>query len=111
VYANGFSSSLPIDVQIAMYRSVAGLEDVEFVRPAYAIEYDFVDPTELIPTLQTKKIKGLFLAGQINGTTGYEEAAAQGLMAGINAVLSIDNNAFVLGRDERLYWGHDRQIL
>jgi len=60
VYANGFSSSLPIDVQIAMYRSVAGLEDVEFVRPAYAIEYDFVDPTELIPTLQTKKVKGFF---------------------------------------------------
>lgn len=100
VYANGFSSSLPIDVQIAMYRSVAGLEHVEFVRPAYAIEYDFVDPTELFPTLQSKKIKGLFLAGQINGTTGYEEAAAQGLMAGINAVLSIDNNSFVLGRDE-----------
>ncbi|MEF3255807.1 MAG: tRNA uridine-5-carboxymethylaminomethyl(34) synthesis enzyme MnmG, partial [Deferribacterales bacterium] len=100
VYANGFSSSLPIDVQIAMYRSVVGLEKVEFIRPAYAIEYDFVQPTELYPTLETKTIKGLFFAGQINGTTGYEEAAAQGLIAGINAVLSIDGKSFVLGRDE-----------
>lgn len=100
IYANGFSSSLPIDVQIAMYRSLEGLENVEFVRPAYAIEYDFVQPTELYPTLETKKIKGLFFAGQINGTTGYEEAAAQGIMAGINAVFSIDRKTFVLGRNE-----------
>lgn len=89
-YANGFSSSLPIDVQIAMYRSVEGLEKVEFVRPAYAIEYDFVQPTALKPTLETKHVKGLFFAGQLNGTSGYEEAAAQGLVAGINAVLSVD---------------------
>jgi len=100
IYANGFSSSLPIDVQIAMYRSLEGLENVEFIRPAYAIEYDFVQPYELYHTLETKKIKGLFFAGQINGTTGYEEAAAQGIMAGINAVLSIDGRQFVLGRDE-----------
>ncbi|MCX8083766.1 MAG: tRNA uridine-5-carboxymethylaminomethyl(34) synthesis enzyme MnmG [Calditerrivibrio sp.] len=100
IYANGFSSSLPIDVQIAMYRSLEGLEHVEFIRPAYAIEYDFVQPYELNHTLETKKIKGLFFAGQINGTTGYEEAAAQGLIAGINAVLSIDAKEFVLGRDE-----------
>ncbi|MCA1979998.1 MAG: tRNA uridine-5-carboxymethylaminomethyl(34) synthesis enzyme MnmG [Calditerrivibrio sp.] len=100
IYANGFSSSLPIDVQIAMYRSLVGLENVEFIRPAYAIEYDFVQPTELYPTLETKKVKGLFFAGQINGTTGYEEAAAQGIVAGINAVLSIDKRSFTLGRDE-----------
>lgn len=100
IYANGFSSSLPIDVQIAMYRSLEGLEKVEFIRPAYAIEYDFVQPYELYHTLETKKIKGLFFAGQINGTTGYEEAAAQGMIAGINAVLSIDDKQFVLGRDE-----------
>lgn len=100
IYANGFSSSLPIDVQIAMYRSLVGLEKVEFIRPAYAIEYDFVQPYELFHTLETKKIKGLFFAGQINGTTGYEEAAAQGIIASINAVLSIDNKQFVLGRDE-----------
>lgn len=100
IYANGFSSSLPIDVQIAMYRSLVGLENVEFVRPAYAIEYDFVQPTELYLTLETKKVKGLFFAGQINGTTGYEEAAAQGIMAGINAVFSIDKKTFVLGRNE-----------
>lgn len=100
IYANGFSSSLPIDVQIAMYRSVKGLENVELVRPAYAIEYDFVQPTNLYPTLETKKIKGLYFAGQINGTTGYEEAAGQGFIAAVNAVLSYDNNEFILGRDE-----------
>lgn len=100
-YANGFSSSLPIDVQIAMYRSVEGLEKVEFVRPAYAIEYDFVQPTALKPTLETKLVKGLFFAGQLNGTSGYEEAAAQGLVAGINAVLSIDNKEpFILQRND-----------
>lgn len=100
-YANGFSSSLPIDVQIAMYRSVAGLENVEFVRPAYAIEYDFVQPTALNPTMETKLIKGLYFTGQLNGTSGYEEAAAQGLVAGINAVLAIDGKEpFIVGRDE-----------
>ena len=85
-YANGFSSSLPIDVQLAMYRSVEGLENVQFVRPAYAIEYDFVQPTVLTPELETKTVSNLYFAGQINGTSGYEEAAAQGLIAGINAV-------------------------
>lgn len=100
-YANGFSSSLPIDVQIAMYRSVPGLENVEFVRPAYAIEYDFVQPTALHPTMETKSIKGLYFSGQLNGTSGYEEAAAQGLVAGINAVLAIDNKEpMIIQRDE-----------
>ncbi|KAA0258847.1 tRNA uridine-5-carboxymethylaminomethyl(34) synthesis enzyme MnmG [Deferribacter autotrophicus] len=100
IYANGFSSSLPIDVQISMYRSVKGLEKVELIRPAYAIEYDFVQPTELYPTLETKKVKGLYFAGQINGTTGYEEAAGQGFVAAVNAVLSYDNRDFILRRDE-----------
>jgi tRNA uridine 5-carboxymethylaminomethyl modification enzyme len=100
-YANGFSSSLPIDVQIAMYRSVAGLENVEFVRPAYAIEYDFVQPTALHPTMETKKISGLYFTGQLNGTSGYEEAAAQGLVAGINAVLALDGKEpYIIRRDE-----------
>lgn len=100
-YANGFSSSLPIDVQYKMYRSLEGLENVEFVRPAYAIEYDFVQPINLYPTLETKMIKGLYFAGQINGTTGYEEAAVQGFVAAINAVLSLDNKEhFILRRDE-----------
>ncbi|MDI6762114.1 MAG: tRNA uridine-5-carboxymethylaminomethyl(34) synthesis enzyme MnmG [Thermodesulfobacteriota bacterium] len=89
IYPNGISTSLPLDIQIRMLRSIQGLENVEIIRPGYAIEYDFVDPTELKPSLETKKIEGLFHAGQINGTSGYEEAAAQGLMAGINAALYI----------------------
>ena len=89
VYPNGISTSLPQDVQTRMLRSIKGLEQVEIIRPGYAIEYDFVDPTELKPSLETKKIRGLFHAGQINGTSGYEEAGAQGLMAGINASLYI----------------------
>ncbi len=100
-YINGMSTSLPTDVQLAMIRSVEGMENANIVRYGYAIEYDFVQPTELKHTLETKKIAGLYLAGQINGTTGYEEAAAQGLMAGVNAVLSLRaQEPFILRRDE-----------
>lgn len=101
MYINGFSTSLPEDVQFKALRSVAGFENVKFFRPGYAIEYDYFPPTQLQHTLETKLIEGLYFAGQINGTTGYEEAASQGLMAGINAALKIqEREPFILSRSE-----------
>jgi tRNA uridine 5-carboxymethylaminomethyl modification enzyme len=101
VYVNGFSTSLPEDVQFKALRSVVGFENVKFFRPGYAIEYDYFPPTQLKHTLETKIVEGLFFAGQINGTTGYEEAASQGLMAGINAALKVqDRDEFILKRNE-----------
>ncbi len=105
IYPNGISTSLPLDIQIRMLRSIEGLEEVEIIRPGYAIEYDFVDPTELKPSLETKKIGGLFHAGQINGTSGYEEAAAQGLMAGINACLYIRGEEPLILKRSDAYMG------
>lgn len=101
VYLNGFSTSLPAELQQSLLQKISGFENVRIIRPGYAIEYDFVDPRELTPFMETIRIKGLFLAGQINGTTGYEEAACQGLMAGINAALSVQKREpFRLNRDE-----------
>ena len=100
-YVQGMSTSMPVDVQIAFLRTIKGLEHVEIMRPAYAIEYDCIDPTQLEATLETKSIKGLFMAGQINGSSGYEEAAAQGLLAGINAALMLkDKEPLVLKRSD-----------
>ncbi|MBO1224432.1 MAG: tRNA uridine-5-carboxymethylaminomethyl(34) synthesis enzyme MnmG [Candidatus Scalindua sediminis] len=101
VYCNGISTSIPCDVQEAMVRSIKGLEEAEIIRYGYAIEYDFVPPTQIKPSLETKIVKNLFLAGQINGTSGYEEAAAQGIMAGINATLKVQGREpFILDRSE-----------
>ncbi|HDL60296.1 MAG TPA: tRNA uridine-5-carboxymethylaminomethyl(34) synthesis enzyme MnmG [candidate division WOR-3 bacterium] len=99
-YLNGLATSIPEDYQIKMLRSIPGLEKVKILRPGYAIEYDYVYPNQLYPWLETKIIKNLFLAGQINGTSGYEEAAAQGFIAGVNALLRLDNREFTLGRHE-----------
>lgn len=100
-YLQGFSSSLPLEIQMAAMRKVPGLENVEIFRPAYAVEYDYFDPVMLKPTMESRVIDGLFLAGQVNGTTGYEEAAAQGLMAGVNAHLKLnEKDPFILNRDQ-----------
>ena len=105
IYPNGISTSLPFDIQIAAVRSMVGLENADILRPGYAIEYDYFDPRELQPSFETRAMRGLFFAGQINGTTGYEEAAAQGLFAGVNAALQVQGREPLLLRRDQAYLG------
>src|SRR5205814_5986193 len=105
IYVNGFSTCLPFDVQVELVRTIVGCENAEIMRPAYAVEYDFAFPTQLHASLETKCCSNLFLAGQINGTSGYEEAGAQGLIAGINAARRVQGNELVVLRRDQAYIG------
>src|SRR5437762_7316250 len=105
MYVNGFSTCLPFEVQVDLVKTIVGCEKAEILRPAYAVEYDFAFPTQLSPVLETKVCRNLFLAGQINGTSGYEEAGAQGLIAGINAARRVQNKEPIILRRDQAYIG------